>query len=140
MDLEARVVLHPISIAGSVIGLTYGWYYYGLIPTLLGGLFGFGSMFIVYWLGKKVSRFIADKRGEMIEDEPMGFGDVNLSGVLGLMLTWPAITVGLFLGILAGGAFSLIFIILRILLKKFKMFETIPYAPFLVIGAAIIIF
>ena len=140
MDVEARVVLHPVSIAGAVIGLVFGWYYRGLLETLIGGAAGFGFMFIVYWLGIKLAAFAAKKRGEKIENEPMGFGDVNLSGVLGLMLGWPGIAAGLFLGIIAGGGFSLILMVQKLVMKKFKMFQTIPYAPFLVIGAAILLF
>jgi leader peptidase (prepilin peptidase)/N-methyltransferase len=139
MDIEARVVLHPVSIAGAVIGLADGWYSWGLVSRLLGGLFGFCFMYVIYWIGIKLSRYTAKKRGEEIEEEPMGFGDVNLSGVLGLTLGWPGVVAGLMLGILAGGAFSLLFIIQKMISKEFKLFQTIPYAPFLVIGAVIII-
>jgi len=139
MDIEARVVLHPISIAGAVIGLAYGWYSWGLVSSILGGLAGFCFMYAVYWLGVKLSQYTSRKRGEQIEEEPMGFGDVNLSGVLGLTLGWPGVIAGLLIGILAGGAFSLVFIIQKMINKKFQLFQTIPYAPFLVIGAAIII-
>ena len=40
-----------------------------------------------------------------------GFGDVNLSGVLGLMLGWPFIVVGLVIAVLIGGVISLIYIL-----------------------------
>lgn len=140
MDIEARVVLHPVSIAGAIIGIIYGYLNVGFLPAILGGAFGFGSMFIVHWLGKKLSIYASKKRGEEIDAEPMGFGDVNLSGVLGLMLGWPGVVWGLFLGIFAGGAYSLIFIIGRVFNKKLAKYQTMPYAPFLVIGAAAIVF
>lgn len=140
MDIEARVVLHPVSIVGAMLGLAYGWLNWGIISSLIGGMSGYAFMFLIYWVGMKVSNFASKKRGEEIEEEPMGFGDVNLTGVLGLMLGWPGIIAGLFLGIITGGAYSLLFVGLKLIRKEFKKYSTIPYAPFLVIGAAIVIF
>ena len=37
------------------------------------------------------------------EDVALGFGDVHLSGILGLLLGWPGITGGLFVAIILGG-------------------------------------
>ena len=139
MDIEARVVLHPVSIAGAVIGLGYGWSTWGIVSTLIGGAAGYIFMFAVYWIGIKLSKYASKKRGVEIDDEPMGFGDVNLTGVLGLMLGWPGVIAGLLLGIFTGGGFSALLIIQKIINKDFKLGQTMPYAPFLVIGAAIII-
>jgi leader peptidase (prepilin peptidase)/N-methyltransferase len=64
----------------------------------------------------------------------LGFGDVNLAGVIGLMLGWPLIVFGLLFAILLGGAFSLLFVVFMMSRKKYEAFSAIPYAPFLVLS------
>ena len=44
IDLEHRLILHPVSIFGAILGLGVGWLLRGPGPTLLGGLAGFGIM------------------------------------------------------------------------------------------------
>lgn len=64
----------------------------------------------------------------------MGFGDVKLSGVLGLYLGWigwGAWAVGLFLGFLYGGLFGIALIALRRGGRK----TAVPYGPFMLAGA-----
>ena len=60
----------------------------------------------------------------------MGFGDVKLAFLIGLILGWPYIVIGLFLGFLFGAIVGTIMIILK---KKHKDSE-IPFAPFLLLG------
>lgn len=66
----------------------------------------------------------------------MGLGDAHLVILLGLMLGWPQILLGLFLAFGLGAIFG----IAMILLKKKKMQSQIPFAPFLILGAAIALF
>lgn len=140
-DLEHRVILHPVSLFGAVLGLVTGLvlrgtesFTRGLISTLLGGAAGFGIMLALYFLGEAYVRFMAKRKGMKTDEVALGFGDVNLSGVLGLMLGWPAITVGLFIAVMAGGAISLLIILGMLLSKKYKAFTAIPYAPFLILS------
>jgi leader peptidase (prepilin peptidase)/N-methyltransferase len=70
----------------------------------------------------------------------LGFGDVNLSGVLGLLLGWPAILVGLLLAVLLAGIVSLIYLIIMLALRRYRLFTALPYGPFLIAGAGLIIF
>jgi len=46
MDIEYRVVLHPISIAGVVLGSLVGVYQHGVKVTFIGGVIGFLVMFL----------------------------------------------------------------------------------------------
>ncbi|MBI4091700.1 MAG: prepilin peptidase [Candidatus Levybacteria bacterium] len=62
----------------------------------------------------------------------IGFGDVKLSPVLGLFLGFPKIIIGVYAAFLTGAAVSLILIAMG--KKKFKN-DTIPFGPFLAIGA-----
>ena len=64
----------------------------------------------------------------------MGFGDVKLSGVLGIYLGWLSYGVlfaGLFLGFLVGGVFSIGLVALKDGGRKTK----VPFGPFMLIGA-----
>jgi leader peptidase (prepilin peptidase)/N-methyltransferase len=64
----------------------------------------------------------------------LGFGDVNLSGVIGLMLGWPLILFGLLVAILLGGVFSALYVGFMLARKKYQAFSAIPYAPFLILS------
>lgn len=147
IDLEHRLILHPTSIAGSVLGLFAGWLNHGIIPTLLGGLGGFLIMLLIYYLGVLFSRYRAKrmlKAGQTPDDEEaLGAGDVILAGILGLILGWPLIWFGLLLGILFGGAFGVLFVLVLVIVKKYKenaLMVFMAYGPFFVLSAFFITF
>lgn len=140
IDAEHRLILHPVSLVGAGLGLAFGIWQRGLISTLLGGVAGFGIMLGLFMLGGVFARFMARMRGQTIDEVALGFGDVNLAGVLGLMLGWPGIIAGLMLAILLGGFFSLFHILWHVILRKYRAFAAIPYGPFLVIGAVFLLF
>ena len=50
IDLEYRLILHPVSLFGAAAGLATGIYLRGWVVTLLGGVVGFAIMFVLYWL------------------------------------------------------------------------------------------
>ncbi|GAP18060.1 prepilin peptidase [Levilinea saccharolytica] len=139
-DLEYRIILHPVSLAGALGGLALGWYLHGLTTTLIGGAAGFGVMLVLYYFGELFARFISKRRGQEVEEVALGFGDVNLSGVLGLILGWPGITLGLLFGILLGGVTSAGIILVAVLRRKYQMFTAIPYAPFLILAAIFLLY
>ena len=84
IDMEHRLILHQVSVIGAVLGFLIGTYLHGWISTLLGGVVGFTSMLVLYWFGEWLLRKFSRNRTE--EDVALGFGDVNLTGVLGLIL------------------------------------------------------
>lgn len=68
----------------------------------------------------------------------MGFGDVKLSGVLGLylgFLGWAELSVGLFLGFLLGAVFGVVLIAIRRGGRK----TAVPFGPFMLLGALVAI-
>lgn len=140
MDLEHRAILNSISLIGVLLGIGVGWSMHGLLKTLLGGIAGYLMMFVLYYLGTVFSRLVSKVRNQPMDEVALGFGDVNLSGVMGLFLGWPGITAGLLLAIILGGGFSLLIIIYRLITHKYQMFMAIPYAPFLLIGATLLLF
>ncbi len=139
-DIEYRVILNPVSLAGALLGLAVGVALHGIPETFLGGVSGFGIMLAFYGLGILYVRQMAKRRGLSSDEVALGFGDVYLSGILGMLLGWPGIIAGLFIGVLAGGVFSGLFMAVATLLRRYKSFQALPYAPFLLLGAAILFF
>ena len=108
----AAVLLGVAALAGSDSG--------SLVRALLGG----AVMFAVYFL-----LCLAYPAG-------MGFGDVKLSGVLGLYLGWlgwDVLAVGLFLGFALGAVFGIALIASGRGSRKSK----VPFGPFMIGGALI---
>lgn len=140
IDLEHRLILHPVSLAGAVLGLGVGTWLHGWKSTLLGGLAGFGSMLALFVLGAVLMQIIARLRGRSIDEVALGFGDVNLSGVLGLLLGWPGVFAGLILTILLGGLVSLIYIVYMLIARRYRSFTAIPYGPFMAASAVLLLF
>ena len=155
IDLEHRLILHPISLFGAVLGLFVGTYIYtrssgilsGIGSSLLGGLIGFGVMYLLYQVGGLVARLRARQMqaaGQADdEEEALGGGDVYLLGVLGLMLGKDFILNALVMGVLFGGIVSLLFIIALLVRRRYSndaLMTFIPYGPYFIIAAFYILF
>ncbi len=63
----------------------------------------------------------------------MGFGDVKLGFLIGLVNGFPFGIFSIFLGFVIGAVYSL----LLMAVKKKTMKDTIPFGPFLIIGSVI---
>ena len=83
----------------------------------LGGGAGFGLFFLLGVLGRGA----------------LGFGDVKLAGVIGLMTGFPGVLVALTAGALLGGIAALALLVTKRATRKSK----IAYAPYLAAGAVI---
>ncbi len=140
IDLEHRLILYPVVIAGVILGAGVGIWRHGWLSTALGGLVGFLIMFGLYAFGAFFVRWLSRRRGKETDEVALGYGDVNLSGVLGLLLGFPGIFAGLTLAIILGGVGSLVVIVIMLLKKRWHAFIAVPYAPFLVLAAAILLF
>ncbi len=148
IDLEHRLILHITSLAGAILCLPIGilWtnnqgnWGQAIGNTLIGGAAGFGILFGLYMLGIGFTKLMSKMRNQTIEEEAMGFGDVTLAGVLGLLLGWPKIAINIIGTIILAGIFSLLFILVRLIMKKYQAFQPIPYGPFLIIIAALLIY
>jgi len=141
IDLEHRLILHMVSLVGAVIGLIAGLAGNGLVSTIVGGLTGLGIMLAFYLFGMLFARYRARKLGVNDDEEALGFGDVTLAGVIGLMLGWPHILTGLLVAILAGGLISLLIIVILAALRRYESMNVFTaYGPYLVLGAALLLF
>jgi len=140
IDLEHRLIPHPISLVGSVIGLVIGTWQHGLVPTLLGCLAGFVTMLVLFLFGELFVKIVIRRRRPDFEDTALGFGDVILGGVLGLFVGWPGIVLALIAGILIGGVGVILYLIVRLALGRYRSFDFVPYGPFLLAGAFFALF
>lgn len=140
IDLEHRLILHPVSIFGAILFTIIGIYLNGWQKTILGGGIGFLIMYGLYLFGILFSKWMAKKRGETLDEVALGYGDVNLTAILGLLLGWPRIAVLLFFAILLGGIFSAVYMVVLKIRKRYELFTPIPYAPFLIISALILLY
>ncbi len=77
--------------------------------------------------------FLAQK---ILHKEAMGFGDLKLVFPLALWLSWPRTVVMLFLAFLLGGFFAM----LMLLIKRKKIGQALPFAPFLIISTLLCFF
>jgi leader peptidase (prepilin peptidase)/N-methyltransferase len=143
IDIENRLILHPVSAFGGILGLGLGTWLHGLPRTVLGGLAGLGVMLFFYVFGILLIRLLNRWRGLALGDEDgeaLGFGDVILGGVLGLILGWPGVAASIFLTILLAGLASLVYMMVMVVLRRYQSNQTLPYGPFLVLGAVVLIY
>lgn len=141
IDIEHRLILHNVSLVGALLAALAGTWLKGWQSALLGGLGGAGIMFLFYLFGILFARFRAQKRGSDDGEEALGFGDVTLSGVLGLLLGWPDVLLMLICGILLGGLSSLLIVGAQALFRRYQPLETFTaYGPYLILGACALLF
>jgi len=140
IDLEHRLIMHPVSLVGGVLGLSVGVWMHGIIPTVIGGAVGFLIMFGLYYLGIIFIKFRSKDDIDLEFDDALGFGDVNLSAVLGLILGWPGILAGLILAVILAGVVSLIYILTMVAMRRYQPNLAIAYGPFLVASGLALLF
>lgn len=146
IDIEHRAVLNETSIVGAVLMLILGSMMNGqtlldgFLMSLLGGAVGFGIMLLLYYGGGLFAKYLGKIRHQEIEEVALGFGDVNVMGFLGLLIGWPDVLSMFVLAILLGGIISILVMVILSLMKKYRSFTAIPYAPFLVIATVVILF
>ncbi|MBN1258843.1 prepilin peptidase, partial [Candidatus Peregrinibacteria bacterium] len=66
----------------------------------------------------------------------LGGGDIRIGALMGAILGWPNVLIGLFLGYIFGAVFSLTGLLTKQLHRK----SQIPFAPFLLLGTYITMF
>jgi leader peptidase (prepilin peptidase)/N-methyltransferase len=123
--LPNAIVLPSHIVVGALLALasllTGDWW--ALVWALVGGAILFTAYFVML----------------MIYPQGMGFGDVKLSGVIGLILGWiglGSLAVGGFAAFLLGGLFGVILLLTRRADRK----SGIPFGPWMLAGAWVGIF
>ncbi len=93
-----------------------------LVPMIVGALLMGGLFLLFYVLG-----FV------LYQQEALGFGDVLLAALVGLLVGWPAVTTALLVTVVSSAAISLLLLGLGLASRR----TFIPFGIFLVIGAAV---
>jgi prepilin signal peptidase PulO-like enzyme (type II secretory pathway) len=135
IDVEYKVVLIQTSIVGLILMALYGLLVRGFLQTIIGGVAGFLIMLGFYFFGILFSNVMSRIRKQNIDEVALGFGDVYVCGFMGFLIGWPSIIGGIVLAILASGVFSLFYIIVLSLFKKYSSFSAIPYTPFIILAS-----
>lgn len=145
IDLEHRLILYVTIFPSAAVALIYGLFgrnfdfQTAITRTIIGGLVGFGVFYAFFLLGQVYSRFVAWRRGEPLDEVAFGGGDANLGGVVGLAVGWPGIVVTIFYSVLTGGLIAALYLIIMALRRRNSLLTPIPYGPFIVFGAVILL-
>ncbi|MBX3014247.1 MAG: prepilin peptidase [Caldilineaceae bacterium] len=122
IDLEHRLVLNRMVLAALpvllLIKLVAGFSTF--TAALLGGLAGFGVFLLI----------------ALLLPGGMGMGDVKLAGLIGVATGLAGIVPALMIGIFAGGIASIVILAAH----RFRRGQHMAYAPYLVIGAWVVLF
>jgi leader peptidase (prepilin peptidase)/N-methyltransferase len=142
IDIEHRLILWsvvwPSAIALAIVGGVMPGH--GVVKTLIGGAAGYGIALAIFLLAELFARLLQRLRGQPLSEVAFGGGDVNLAGLVGLAVGWPGVILALTITVLAGGLYSLGYIVVQVLRRRYKPFSAIPYGPFFVLGALTIFF
>ena len=140
IDYEHRLILFVVTVPAAIVLAVVGTLDPSRGPekTLLGGLIGFLAVYGLYLMGGLFARLVQRLKKQPLEEVAFGFGDVVLAGVIGLAVGNPGIVLALLLGVLAGGIFSLGFLLVMVLRHRYEAFMPIPYSPFLILGGMIV--
>lgn len=116
-DLERQLILNKVVYPAAAIALIIAVFTPnpGIIKVLIGGGLGLIIMFLI----------------ALVYRGGIGWGDVKMAGLVGLITGFPLVLVSLLLTVVSGGFVAAVLLLLKI--KKRK--QTIPFGPFLSLGA-----
>lgn len=132
IDLEYQIIPDRITLPGIPLGLIMG----STIlpdPFFRTNLLGFKSSIIGVMLGGGLFYLAATLGRSIFKKEAMGGGDVKMMAMIGGFLGWKGVLLTTFLGSLSGSIVG----ISLILLKGRQWGSTIPFGPYLAVGAVL---
>lgn len=140
IDIEHHAVLFETDFVGIALGLLYGLLLHNFLNTLLGGLIGAVILLGLYYFGILFNRIVARIRKQEVDEVALGLGDVFVSGYLGLICGLQHVVPMVIIAILIAGVFSLGYLIIKAIAKKYSAFTAIAYAPFLIIATLVLFY
>ena len=125
IDLYHHLILNKIVYPFAIIAAVINFFIPGLfsLHNFLFGLLGGAVGFLILFLPA------------LIYSKGMGWGDVKMAGLMGLMVGFPNVIVAVFGGIILGGLMAVMLLIFKQKSRK----QGIPFGPYLSIGAVIAI-
>lgn len=134
IDIEHHAVLFETDFVGLALGILYGLALHKPLESLLGGIVGAGAMLLLYFGGILFNRVLGKIRNQEIEEVALGFGDVIVCGYLGLIAGIQHVAGFLLLTVIFSGIFALLFVISKLIIRKYSAFTAIAYVPFMVLA------
>lgn len=128
IDFQLKIIPDIISLPFIVVGIAVNFYIH--YPDWLQAfkVSGLGIL-----IGGGVLLVLAEVISRLKKTEAMGGGDIKLSAMLGAFLGWKA----LIFVFLASSVLALVYAVLQIITKNQDEDKTIPFGPFLSMGAII---
>ena len=125
IDLKHQLILNKIVYPVALVAMILNFFVPDLysLHNFLFGLLGGAVGFLILFLPA------------LIYSKGMGWGDVKMAGMIGLMVGFPNVIVAVFGGILLGGLMAIILLATR---KKTRK-EGIPFGPYLSLATIITI-
>lgn len=144
VDIKHRIIPDEVSVGGMIIGFILSavrgfhmqakpFSFQPMINSFLGIIIGGGIIYLTGLLFDLVYFKLLKKPAIQGETESMGGGDVKLLAMIGAFLGWQNALLAFFIAPL----FGVIVGVANLLIKKD---HTIPYGPFLALGALIALF
>ena len=137
IDIEHRWVFLEIIIPTAIVAYlepNYGFRVWNE-DSWRGGLYGFAIMLALYLFGIVFARIIGFVTGRRITRTVLGFGDVYIGALGGLIIGWNSLGLALLVMVLTGAIASLILIISKVIRTgRHRLFSAIPYGPYILIG------
>ena len=136
IDLEHNILPNKIVYPGMIIAL---------VIAVLGSIFGFEPSYIAdrgfrLWIvditvGGSIG-FVLLLLPAILYQGGMGWGDVKLAALIGLVTGFPLVLLAMFLAIVSGGLIAGVLLLLKVKSRK----DAIPFGPFLSLAAMITLF
>ena len=126
-DLTHKIIPNAVTFPGIIVGIVCAATVLplGFVDSLLGVLVGGGILWLLAW----ASPYLFGKEG-------MGGGDIKLLGMIGAFLGWKPALMTIMIGSLLGSLVGVTLIAAQIIKRE----DYIPFGPFLVCGALVVLF
>jgi leader peptidase (prepilin peptidase) / N-methyltransferase len=143
IDIEYRWILFETIWPPALVALVEAafWPRIPLEESIRGGLYGFGALYILYLLGLAFARAVAVFTGRRVGRTVLGFGDVRMGTLSGLILGTVALVPALLIMMITGGIAAAVLIVSKVIrTRRYRIFSAIPYGPYIVIGTAVMLY
>lgn len=138
IDIEHKLILNSAIIPTAFIALAYSMQTNNqdILIILASGIAGYLLMLLVFYGGKLYWKLSLKNKGLSSDFVVFGMGDVKLGGLIGLATGWPGLPQAIAVSFISSG---IVAIAIRIG-NKYKPFTMLPFSPFLILGALIVLF
>jgi leader peptidase (prepilin peptidase)/N-methyltransferase len=123
IDLKHQLILNKIVYPVALVAMILNFFIRDLysLHNFLFGLLGGAVGFLILFLPA------------LIYSKGMGWGDVKMAALIGLMVGFPNVIVAVFGGIIIGGVIAIILLVTKTKTRK----EGIPFGPYLSLGTIV---